>query len=263
VTSIIRKSPDDANWQPWFFLAVAVMALALVVSVAAVTSAACGGDGGGTPASPTDLPTSDAETETPSATSTATPTNPASATATATPTTDPTEEPTSDGSGDGNGGGEYVDNSPYVGCSISAPLSQNTQVERDCVIGPLVNVEGYLLNESAAAAYLDMKAAAAADGIDIFIISAYRDWDTQFILYQNEVAAYGPDQNTSAKPGHSEHQLGTTVDLNDLSPSFGDTPAGQWLQQNAGRFGFRMSYPAGMEASTGYAYEPWHWRWWG
>ena len=29
--------------------------------------------------------------------------------------------------------------------------------------------------------------------------------------------------------------------------SFGDSPAGQWLQQNAARYGFVMSYPPGRE----------------
>ena len=70
----------------------------------------------------------------------------------------------------------------------------------------------------------------------------------------------------SAKPGHSEHQLGTTIDFTtprvdyDLVESFGATPEGQWLAQNAGRFGFVMSYPQDKEQVTGYAYEPWHFR---
>ena len=72
---------------------------------------------------------------------------------------------------DGNGGGfEFVDNSPEVPCTIGAPLGQNTRVARDCVVGPLVNVEGFLMNDQAAAAYEDMKAAAAADGITLFLV---------------------------------------------------------------------------------------------
>ena len=211
--------------------------------------------------------------ESPSATEDSTSTETAPATPQTTPptttaTAEPTEEPTDEGDGgdggdDGGGGGGFVDNSPEVPCSISAPLSQNARVAQDCAITPLVNVEGFLLYEGAAAAYQEMKEAAAADGITLFIISGYRDYNTQMQLYLQEVAMYGEDQNTSAKPGHSEHQLGTTVDLNSLSQDFGETPEGQWLQQNAASFGFRMSYPAGMEAATGYAYEPWHWRWWG
>ena len=266
---MIRKSPDDAKWQPWFYLGSALLALAVGLMATVLVASACD-DGDPAEAAPGSTPTQtdSAETETateqnsPDATSTQTATE-----APATPTPAPTEEPTSndgDGGDDGNGGGfEFVDNSPEVPCTIGAPLSQNTRVARDCVVGPLVNVEGFLLNDQAAAAYEDMKAAAAADGITLYLVSAYRDYDTQMQLYLAEVAAYGPDQNTSAKPGHSEHQLGTTVDLNDLSQSFGDSPEGLWLQQNAGSFGFQMSYPAGAEGSTGYAYEPWHWRFWG
>ena len=70
----------------------------------------------------------------------------------------------------------------------------------------------------------------------------------------------------SARPGHSEHQMGTTMDItspsvgNDLVSAFGDTPEGKWLAANAHTFGFVMSYPPGKEATTGYIYEPWHFR---
>jgi D-alanyl-D-alanine carboxypeptidase len=71
----------------------------------------------------------------------------------------------------------------------------------------------------------------------------------------------------SARPGHSEHQLGTTADISNadvgyrLTEEFGETPAGRWLAENAWRYGFVLSYPEGAEAVTGYKYEPWHFRW--
>ena len=70
--------------------------------------------------------------------------------------------------------------------------------------------------------------------------------------------------STSARPGHSEHQLGTTADLTSanvgfqLSEGFGDTPEGAWVRENSWKYGFIISYPAGTEGITGYAYEPWH-----
>ena len=69
-----------------------------------------------------------------------------------------------------------------------------------------------------------------------------------------------------AKPGHSEHQLGTTVDLCGLDPAtvadpaFGLTREGQWLESNAARFGFRLSYTPQNTRQTGYVPEPWHYR---
>lgn len=101
---------------------------------------------------------------------------------------------------------------------------------------------------------------AAAEGLNLDVISAYRSFTTQQQVYANWVNQLGPEQadRVSARPGHSEHQLGTTLDLNWLSEEFGATPEGIWLAQNAHRFGFEISYPRGQEQTTGYAYEPWH-----
>jgi D-alanyl-D-alanine carboxypeptidase len=69
-----------------------------------------------------------------------------------------------------------------------------------------------------------------------------------------------------AKPGHSEHQLGTAVDVAGaddetvLKTEFGDTPAGKWLTAHAPAFGFAISYTAANRATTGYIPEPWHYR---
>jgi D-alanyl-D-alanine carboxypeptidase len=72
----------------------------------------------------------------------------------------------------------------------------------------------------------------------------------------------------SARPGHSEHQLGTTVDFTTapgvpLSTRFGDSPAGKWLARNGWKYGFIMSYPEGKKKVSCYGYEPWHWRYFG
>lgn len=73
----------------------------------------------------------------------------------------------------------------------------------------------------------------------------------------------------SARPGHSEHQLGTTVDVGvpelqyALTRELELTKAGRWLLVNAHRFGFVFSYPDRKEHLTGYVYEPWHLRWLG
>jgi len=72
----------------------------------------------------------------------------------------------------------------------------------------------------------------------------------------------------SAVPGHSEHQLGTTVDLGSLTgvawsnPKFPTSRTALWLESNAYKFGFVRSYPAGAEniALSCYGAEAWHWR---
>ena len=64
----------------------------------------------------------------------------------------------------------------------------------------------------------------------------------------------------SPVPGASQHQIGTTIDINSLDISFAKTKEGKWLNDNAYKYGFIMSYPEGQEDLTGYRFEPWHYR---
>lgn len=127
----------------------------------------------------------------------------------------------------------------------------------------------YLLRKEAAAALAEMIDAARADRVKLMVVSGYRPWQTQQDLYRRRVKLSGPGQQTVAKPGHSEHQLGTAVDLTDgnedtlLEPSFGDTPAGKWLRDNAPKYGFAVSFTLQNRPQTGFAPEPWHYRYWG
>jgi D-alanyl-D-alanine carboxypeptidase len=114
-----------------------------------------------------------------------------------------------------------------------------------------------------------MAAAARAAGRPIQIVSAYRSYATQVAVFNDNVARYGYAYalRRSARPGHSEHQLGTTLDVTHaggLIPwSYTDWathPTGAWMRDNAWRYGFVMSYPKGSEAKTCYDYEPWHYR---
>jgi hypothetical protein len=103
-------------------------------------------------------------------------------------------------------------------------------------------------------------------GVHIRVFSAFRSYDRQRYLYLNAISRYGENQNSVAKPGHSEHQLGTTVDLcgldpkTVLSPHFDLTKEGRWLQENAPKFGFCQSYTKKNRHQTGYIPEPWHYR---
>ena len=127
---------------------------------------------------------------------------------------------------------------------------------------------GLLLRTEAAGALSRMLSAAAADGHEIRARSAYRSYAEQERTFAYWVSVLGEMEarRVSAEAGHSEHQLGTAADLTsadvgyELTEAFGDTPAGRWLAGNAHSYGFALSYPVGAEAVTGYAYEPWHYR---
>ncbi len=106
-------------------------------------------------------------------------------------------------------------------------------------------------------------------GVRFAVQSAYRSYAYQerTFLYWVERDGYEAAIASSARPGHSEHQLGTAIDMRSLDgPPAWDledwalTPEGAWLEENAYRFGFVMSYPRGSADVTCYVYEPWHYR---
>lgn len=129
---------------------------------------------------------------------------------------------------------------------------------------------GYWLKREAALALAAMFAAAKIENIPLKILSAYRSYATQVRVFAGWVAKSGLQQarKYSAVPGHSEHQLGTTVDLGSLTgvawsnPKFPTSPTALWLEANAYKFGFIRSYPAGAAniALSCYGAEAWHWR---
>jgi len=111
---------------------------------------------------------------------------------------------------------------------------------------------------------------ARQDGVDLSVISGYRPYGRQEELYTSYVRARNGDRAAtdqfSARPGHSEHQLGTVIDFStsEIADGIGDhfhrTKASAWLLANAPAFDFRLSYPAGKERETHYMHEGWHWR---
>lgn len=129
---------------------------------------------------------------------------------------------------------------------------------------------GYLLRPEAAAALSLLFADAKLSGFSLTIRSAYRSYATQKRTFAYWVSKSGLQlaRRYSAVPGHSEHQLGTTVDLGSLtgiawsSPRFPTTATALWIEANAYRFGFVRSYPAGPTKilESCYGSEPWHWR---
>ncbi len=110
----------------------------------------------------------------------------------------------------------------------------------------------------------DMIDDALEDGVKIWIVSAYRSFAEQAYLKGSYTVTYGSGANAfSADQGYSEHQLGTTFDFTTegmgggLLTTFESTAAFEWLQKNAHKYGFTLSYP---KNNAYYQYEPWHWR---
>lgn len=112
-----------------------------------------------------------------------------------------------------------------------------------------------------------LRAATEANGTPIVVISGYRSFDYQQNLFSRRVDEVGEAEAVlrTARPGHSEHQLGTAVDVldpgvGDVTTAFALTPAGTWVAEHAHEFGFVLSYPDGARDRTCYEFEPWHLR---
>lgn len=128
---------------------------------------------------------------------------------------------------------------------------------------------GYFIRAIAADDLAAMVDAAAAAGVHLAVQSAYRSYRGQVLTFNGWVSQVGHAQAllTSARPGHSEHQLGTAIDFRTTSgpapwslADWATTTEGAWMAANAWRFGWVMSYPRDSLAVTCYRYEPWHYR---
>ncbi|MFO0602785.1 MAG: M15 family metallopeptidase [Polyangiales bacterium] len=149
------------------------------------------------------------------------------------------------------------------------------------------------LRRDAASALRVMLDAMAAASLPGHVHSAYRSFITQCGVFRKW--SYGEGEGfchattSSAIAGHSQHQLGTAVDLfteewmhqyaNPMRGGFGCTPGGRWIAEHAWEFGWVIPYPLPLaerapgsdcrrrdggddvvDPRTGYRYEPWHLR---
>ncbi len=117
-------------------------------------------------------------------------------------------------------------------------------------------------------AFTEMRAAAASDGLSIYMLYGYRGYSIQNSRYATMTANFGEDEAKlyCAEAGRSEHQTGLAADINtsndranpELAAEFAATDEGKWLNENCYKYGFIIRYPDGKEAETGFAYAPWH-----
>ncbi len=121
------------------------------------------------------------------------------------------------------------------------------------------------LSVETAAAWQDMLRAASADGVTLTIVSGFRSVAYQAGLIRKKIDA-GQSLSeilaVNAAPGFSEHHSGRAIDIatpgsRPLTEEFEQTAAFAWLNRNASRFGFSMTYPR--DNPQGFIYEPWHW----
>ena len=120
----------------------------------------------------------------------------------------------------------------------------------------LNNNQHILLDSEALENLREMMAFATRFGFARFMVTeGFRTQARQHELYTSE--QWGP---LSARPGHSEHQVGLAVDISYPGVNIGNSRQGTWLMENSYRFGFVLSFPAHKTHITGFPFEPWHYR---
>lgn len=122
-----------------------------------------------------------------------------------------------------------------------------------------------MLVRDAKIAFEQMAQDALKEGYHIRAMSAYRSYSYQKDLYQRYVDQDGIEKadTYSARPGHSEHQTGLVVDIDnrkEVYTNFEATKEFLWMENHAHEYGFILRYPKGKEHITGYTYESWHYR---
>lgn len=179
-----------------------------------------------------------------------------------------------------------LNNSPLIESEkkldTALPQSLPESVVKDDLLGhlpyqeadstDLVAVTGdgkHQLHQAAAAKFLQMQADAKASGVNLAILSGFRDHESQnhlfFTIKEQRVQAAKKRAEVSAPPGYSEHHTGYALDIGDgkepsthLETDFEQTDAFKWLQKNAAKYSFELSFPR--NNPQGISYEPWHWR---
>jgi len=103
--------------------------------------------------------------------------------------------------------------------------------------------------------FREMRITAREENIFLMVASAYRNANEQERLF-NELGS-----SIAARPGYSEHQTGLAIDFSYGGLTQEETnKMWDWLAKNAYKYGFILRYPDGREDITGFAYEPWHYR---
>lgn len=126
--------------------------------------------------------------------------------------------------------------------------------------------ENHKLDKDTYQAFIDMWNEAYKEDIYLIMNSSYRTYESQVDVYDTYKNRNGTTyaDSIAARPGHSEHQTGLSLDIFSKEyttiSNFKGSNAHIWLQDNAYKFGFIERYPEGKENITGFKAEAWHYR---
>ncbi len=160
------------------------------------------------------------------------------------------------------------------------PAQENNFVEID---SKYANRQGMFLRSEAYETFVKMHTAALEDGVQLTIVSATRNFESQKYIWERKwsgktlvegknltKSVSDPVERAkiilrfSSMPGTSRHHWGTDIDLNALNNDYFLKGEGEktytWLKENASDFGFCQTYtPKNSTRPSGYEEEKWHW----
>ena len=124
-----------------------------------------------------------------------------------------------------------------------------------------------------AQALLDFGVAAEEEGLNVYLASGYRSYESQLENFNrvcaNNGVSDGKDKNgyyITMPAGCSEHQSGLCCDITDrwygtkTADALRNNPLSVWMAEHCQEYGFILRFPEGKESITGVMYEPWHFR---
>ena len=155
--------------------------------------------------------------------------------------------------------------------SITVLVNKNNQLPKDYIPSDLEKIsldyatEEQYMRIEAKEQFERLSEEARQIGYQIIASSTYRSYTYQERLYHYYIETKGLEYADlcSARPGHSEHQTGLSVDVmgsNQDYDEFATSIEFPWMRENAHQYGFILRYPKGKEDITGFKYEPWHYR---
>ena len=154
-----------------------------------------------------------------------------------------------------------------IGISIEYFTGREIPVYSDAKeLVPLNSECSLLVTQDALSAWQRMEDSARLDNVEIIALSTFRSFDYQKDIIRNKIDKGHQLEDifhVSAPPGFSEHHTGQAIDIGSASScpfthEFETTDAFHWLNSHAHQFNFHLSYPE--HNNSGFAYEPWHWR---
>jgi len=154
--------------------------------------------------------------------------------------------------------------------SISILVNKNFALPEGYAPGDMAPIGGHLTMRTEAAEHFGkMRDEMISQGLRVHVVVTYRSYQTQTNTYNNAVSTFGRvNADVSfARPGHSEHQTGLSVDILHTGgfqymqhSGYEKTKEFEWLKQNGHRYGFILRYPGEYRDVHGFIFEPWHWR---